>query len=494
MSQQSDSSDLLGGFKPVDARHLIRPIKEEFDLLFKKTFSVKKNMPFLDAIKRVWVKGNWDQLCVAFGNGIQMSEKVFNQRKKQSSMPSINDQTITKKVKTLDYSLHQEWLNFKEKSIQLHAQLENIKSKFLFSFVEGTLVQAIKNGDWVLLDEVNLASAETLECLSGLLQGKDGSLLLMEKGDTKPITRHSEFRLFACMNPANDAGKRDLPPGLRSRFSEFWVDSPDRDLKDLGLLVRQYLRDHLPPGNQGQEMVDKVVAFYTTAKQLAQSELYDGANHRVHFSIRTLSRSLSYAVSIASTYGLRRALYEGFVMTFLTQLNRQSQSKLAGVIEECILVGINNPKKFIHRIPNAPKTAITQEEQEDDRFFDDPDPMTSKDHVLFESFWLQRGTTSEVLSPESLSSYVLTSSVEANLANLARAVMSHKYPVLIQGPTSAGKTSMIEYLAKRTGHRFVRINNHEHTDLQEYVGSYVADDAGKLVFKEVKKKRISLII
>jgi midasin (ATPase involved in ribosome maturation) len=63
--------------------------------------------------------------------------------------------------------------------------------------------------------------------------------------------------------------------------------------------------------------------------------------------------------------------------------------------------------------------------------------------------------------------------------------MSHRYPILIQGPTSSGKTSMIEYIAKKTGHRFVRINNHEHTDLSEYIGNYVSDESGKLVFQEV---------
>ena len=57
-------------------------------------------------------------------------------------------------------------------------------------------------------------------------------------------------------------------------------------------------------------------------------------------------------------------------------------------------------------------------------------------------------------------------------------------PVLLQGDTSVGKTSLITYLAKASGHVCVRINNHEHTDLQEYVGTYVADSSGKLVFKE----------
>jgi midasin (ATPase involved in ribosome maturation) len=55
----------------------------------------------------------------------------------------------------------------------------------------------------------------------------------------------------------------------------------------------------------------------------------------------------------------------------------------------------------------------------------------------------------------------------------------------LQGPTSSGKTSLVEYLAERTGHRFMRINNHEHTDLQEYLGSYVTDANGGVPSKVI---------
>lgn len=58
------------------------------------------------------------------------------------------------------------------------------------------------------------------------------------------------------------------------------------------------------------------------------------------------------------------------------------------------------------------------------------------------------------------------------------------HPVLIQGETSVGKTSLIHWLAAATGNQCVRINNHEHTDIQEYIGCYSSDDRGKLVFKE----------
>ena len=47
---------------------------------------------------------------------------------------------------------------------------------------QGALIEALKVGDWVLLDEINLAAAETLECLSGLLESSTGSIILMERG------------------------------------------------------------------------------------------------------------------------------------------------------------------------------------------------------------------------------------------------------------------------------------------------------------------------
>lgn len=38
------------------------------------------------------------------------------------------------------------------------------------------------------MDEINLAAAETLECLSGLLEGSSGSLVLLDRGDTGTIS------------------------------------------------------------------------------------------------------------------------------------------------------------------------------------------------------------------------------------------------------------------------------------------------------------------
>lgn len=39
--------------------------------------------------------------------------------------------------------------------------------------------------------------------------------------------------------------------------------------------------------------------------------------------------------------------------------------------------------------------------------------------------------------------------------------------VLVQGPTAAGKTSVITDLAELTGTEFISTNDHEHTELTE---------------------------
>ena len=76
----------------------------------------------------------------------------------------------------------------------------------------------------MLLDEINLASSETLERLCGLLDDAQGSVTLTEKGDSEALARHPDFRIFAAMNPSTDVGKKDLPSSLRSRFTEIYVD------------------------------------------------------------------------------------------------------------------------------------------------------------------------------------------------------------------------------------------------------------------------------
>ena len=62
MSQQSDSADLLGGFKPVDMKQLVTPLRETFETIFCQTFSRKQNVKFLSHLQQCFAKSRWEML------------------------------------------------------------------------------------------------------------------------------------------------------------------------------------------------------------------------------------------------------------------------------------------------------------------------------------------------------------------------------------------------------------------------------------------------
>ena len=91
------------------------------------------------------------------------------------------------------------------------------------------------------------------------------------------------------MNPATDVGKKDLPPPIRTRFTEIDVPSPDADKETLLSIISQYI-GHIAVGDK--RIIMDVAEFYSAAKQVAENrQIADGANHRPHFSMRTLVRA-----------------------------------------------------------------------------------------------------------------------------------------------------------------------------------------------------------
>lgn len=429
LSQQSDVADLLGGFKPIDSLSICIPLYKEFEILFSKTFSMKENDKIFAYLQKQMKNKNWKTLLNGFKKYVDNFQKKLQTERSGSGK---------KRKKPLDENIRA-WESF---SVKLEAALRQIEasSGMLFSFVEGSFITALRNGEWILLDEVNLAPPETLQRVIGVLEGEYGSLCLAERGDVSHIPRNPSFRIFACMNPATDAGKRDLPYSLQSRFTAYFVhDVLDRD--DLKLFINKFMEESI----SNIELEKKIIDFYEAAKKNSEERLQDGANQKPQYSLRSLYRALEYTRGAKGKFGFPKAIYDGFCMFFLTMLDRPSAKIMKKMIKEKLLGG-NKPSP----VPFDAYLRITKISGFDDLY----------------------------------KNYVLTKSVKKQLENLARAVFIKRYPVLLQGPTSSGKTSLVQYLAARTGHEFVRINNHEHTDLQEYLGSYISDAQGKLVFQE----------
>jgi midasin len=104
----------------------------------------------------------------------------------------------------------------------------------MFKWCDGVLLKAIKRGDWVLLDELNLASQTVLEGLNSCLDHRS-SVYIPELGQTFDCP--PTFRVFAAQNPlAQGGGRKGLPKSFLNRFTKVYVEALTAD--DLRSIVK----------------------------------------------------------------------------------------------------------------------------------------------------------------------------------------------------------------------------------------------------------------
>lgn len=96
---------------------------------------------------------------------------------------------------------------------------------------DGVVIKAMREGHWIVLDEINMAAPDILAKLHSLLDD-DRFITLVEK-DGEVVRPHADFRLFATMNPPEDyVGTKDLNKALMSRFPVILnVDYSDQEAK-----------------------------------------------------------------------------------------------------------------------------------------------------------------------------------------------------------------------------------------------------------------------
>uniref|UniRef100_A0A0G4GEL3 Midasin n=1 Tax=Chromera velia CCMP2878 TaxID=1169474 RepID=A0A0G4GEL3_9ALVE len=108
-------------------------------------------------------------------------------------------------------------------------------------FVPGALVEALRTGQWVLADELNLASPDVLSALLPIL---DGQTRVRIPGRMEWVDMHPDFRFIATQNPTSYGGRKRLPPSLLTRFVLRQI--PDFSQEDLTEIISKR-RDVPPP-------------------------------------------------------------------------------------------------------------------------------------------------------------------------------------------------------------------------------------------------------
>lgn len=92
-----------------------------------------------------------------------------------------------------------------------------------FCWRDGPFLLALKQGSWVILDEINLASQSVLEGLNSCFDHR-GEIYVSEL-NRKFVINKNQTKIFACQNPyLQGGGRKGLPKSFLNRFSKVYVN------------------------------------------------------------------------------------------------------------------------------------------------------------------------------------------------------------------------------------------------------------------------------
>jgi len=267
------------------------------------------------------------------------------------------------------------------------------------------------------------------------------------------------------MNPGNDVARKELPDNINNKFVELYVRESEKTEELINIVEK------LTQGNVSPEMIQNIVTIYLRLRALSKDNLlFDGFNRTPQFSLRTLSRSCSMLCMAIKLYGNTgnsklRSIFDAITSAFGCGLSRTSKKVLNDLFIEIFHYGNDKEIQTYYNSLSGVQ-------------FNDLRTIKVK------GFLLQLNQTIDEIKDIDDTDYLITGKIEKNLIELLRVVAHSEFPILLEGPTSCGKTAVVHFLGRITGNKVVRINNHQHTDLEEYIGTYCPDQKGKLVFKE----------
>ena len=197
----TDTTDILGGFEQVDVNTRLDGLQHKFYALVDE---LTRCSEFIggNALAQISYEGTWTD---DHQDSLTRLEHLI------SGLPTFQSTDLDQAKEDLLTSVRSLLL-----SIATHGR---------FEWVDGPLVQALKQGHWVVLDGANLCSPSVLDRLNSLCES-GGVLMLNERGSVdggiEVVRPHSNFRLFMVVDPQHG----ELSRAMRNRGVEVALIDP----------------------------------------------------------------------------------------------------------------------------------------------------------------------------------------------------------------------------------------------------------------------------
>lgn len=427
LSRSSDSSDLFGAFRP---KTLDTPLSliTTFRTILKLLKIDQANKNLADNLEK---KLNDD-----FVNG----RKVL-----VSQLSSLQKYAEANK-------------EFDLISSSYFSLIKRAKNTSGFEFLAGVLSDALENDCWVLLDEVNLASEQTLMRIHQILIEKE--VALCDSGEFRLQKRSPDSRVFAAMNPGVEAGKKPLPARMKEAFVEFFCESVSTKEEFEELLNKKFSGSMILAK---EELSNFAQLFEQLRKKAQAAELLGREERKMAFSLRQLSLC-ARLLRNAFTHPAMRVERKAGIYT---------AARIALELPLCPLSRESFKEIYASVFSEVPANYFNT---------DFSRPFAASGYVEVFNHAIKAGS---FVDPTQESPFILTDTTKEILNDVLKIVsLESDTPLLLEGPTALGKTAMINFIARRAMKKLTRLNNHRDTSIEEYVGRYSPDECGRLTFKE----------
>jgi midasin len=321
----------------------------------------------------------------------------------------------------------------------------DLSSHATFRWCDGVLLKAIKRGDWVLLDELNLASQSVLEGLNSCLDHR-ASVYIPELG--KSFDCPPSFRIFAAQNPlAQGGGRKGLPKSFLNRFTKVYVEALTRN--DLLNIVS----DQFP--SVPTTLVTNMVDTNCQVQHDIQTGLYGQHGSPWEFNLRDVFRWCRLLTADGAE--VTPACAAKYANILYTQRLRTAQDRT--------LV----KKQFNEYLGKA-------------AIFNSPPRLTvSQTRVVVGTAAIERNLDEFAWSdiPTQDSGPDTAQSLYSPMEAVASCVRMN-WPCLLVGPSSSGKNTILKTLADASNIQIETLAMSSSTDVTELIGCFEQTDSMKM--------------
>ena len=321
------------------------------------------------------------------------------------------------------------------------------------SFQEGALVQAVRRGYWIVLDELNLAPSDVLEALNRLLDD-NRELFVPELQET--ITPHPHFMLFATQNPpgATYGGRKVLSKAFRNRFMEIHVgDIPDDEMRIIlnrrCAIAPTYATKLVEVMRELQRRRQASRAFAGKDGFITARDLFRWANRQSNGYEELAADGFRVLGERLRSDEERESLKSVLAKVLKTQTIKEEEL-YATAEEEALKTRLNEAAvTAAEAAAKAAKGATTAAAAAD-----------------------ARTARQDASDAATLSDAMAWTPAMRRLFSLVEACLQHKEPALLVGETGCGKTSVCQLLALLRGQKLRILNCHQHTETGDFLGGF----------------------